>query len=178
MTFKVGDKVKHEIHGVGTVVYGPYTGRLSDKPLHLVEFSDGRSGGYSEQNLTALPAFAVNDRVTVEVFGPDPLTVAAGPFQSAERSSLYVLRDGNGNHLTTTERYMSPAESQSFEDQTFAEGDRVMVSRDARSAGGYPAEFSGYATVSYGPDTDGDYYVTSADGRHSAYVFPPYLRKR
>jgi hypothetical protein len=106
--FNVGDKIIHKMWGVGIVAFGPFRVPEITTPCYLVENSEGHHLIGSETLLSAAPKFEVGDRVTFK-FSPagTSFELVAGPFPDGDES-FYVLKDQEGGHETSFEKYMVP----------------------------------------------------------------------
>ncbi|GGX26746.1 phiSA1p31-related protein [Streptomyces chryseus] len=86
-TFKVGDKVEHDVRGKGEVTYGPYDSANNDG-AYLVRF--GRREWVSKaENLKPVAAFAVGDKAKMRGEA-EPVEILAGPYTNEYRTWFTV----------------------------------------------------------------------------------------
>lgn len=103
MQFKAGDKVVNEIFGEGEIVYGPFEG-----DNYFFKNTEGLHYTVTGMWCKPAPRFEVGQKVTF-TYSPKGTSfeIMAGPFPD-EGESFYVLKDQDGNHDTSFEKYMIP----------------------------------------------------------------------
>ena len=106
--FKQGDKVSHEQWGAGTVAFGPFRVPETTSPCYLVMNEEGHHFIGSETLLSPVPRFQVGQKVTFQYSRhKEYYEVVAGPFPAID-GVLWVLKDPEGSHDTSYEKYMVP----------------------------------------------------------------------
>ncbi|MFE6517511.1 hypothetical protein, partial [Streptomyces sp. NPDC057748] len=90
--FKVGDKVQAFKTTNGEITYGPVSSTFGRYTVYVVRKENGEEVTHRASDLTAapvVPAFAVNDIVTLRTRGSARATVEYGPFDGGD---VYVVR--------------------------------------------------------------------------------------
>ncbi|WP_435613266.1 phiSA1p31-related protein [Streptomyces sp. bgisy159] len=166
-TFKVGQKVKHDVRGEVEVTYGPYTGLFGDT-RYLVRQDNGREVVVTPDVLSEIPttpAFAVGDVVALTTRAGAKATVEYGPFDDRD---VYVVKlvdepadPDDVRTFTALASVMRKAEAE----RPIEVGDRVRVTDDD---GGGAHRFNGrVGTVVEvcAPDNYFAFKVEFGDGR-------------
>jgi hypothetical protein len=130
-TFNIGDKVDTAGSGRGVVAFGPYVPLYAGAQRYAVEFADGRHAGkvgiFNASTLTAVPAFAIGDKVRHAHTGDAVSTIVGGPFKYRfDDHTWWVLEDADGAHESSAENLLTLAPA----DEPIKVGDRVRVVED------------------------------------------------
>ncbi|MGC9439283.1 hypothetical protein [Streptomyces sp. WG5] len=114
--FEVGDKVTYEFQpgrtGIGSVVYGPFRLAGAGTQMCVVEWLAGDFKGEAQtlpvERLKPAPRFEMGQKVRFQ-YTPEgeSYELVAGPFLAVDES-FYVLKDKDGNHDTSFDKYMVP----------------------------------------------------------------------
>lgn len=120
-TFKVGDKVRHDIRGVGEISYGPFdTSQGGGRYLH--KDMAGHQAIVRTEFLTALPAFSVGDKANAHGL---PAEIVGGPFDGPG-GTWYAYKSVDGLTYQGNEKGFAPV----AEPAALKVGDRVRVLED------------------------------------------------
>lgn len=158
-TFKVGDKVKHDMHGEVELAFGPvnfpsFTGGW------LVKLEDGDHAVTTPGALSPIAKFKVGDQAR-GVTTRQTYTIDAGPF--FDPTEWYVARKDNGNATSIHARNLIAVEPAAAD--TIKVGDVVRISRNGLQ--GADVKEGDLLVVKYVGDA-GDLRVHSAPGAHQA----------
>lgn len=129
-TFKVGDKVTHSTFGEAEIIYGPYT-HVYGGERYAIRLGDGRGHGSAQaDDITALAAFAVGDKVTGAYTG-NAYEIVGGPFKGAFQTWYATKNDTTGivtdNPEDALHAVVAPAVSPP---EPIKAGDRIRVKVD------------------------------------------------
>jgi hypothetical protein len=123
-TFKVGDKVEHNGRRKGVLTYGPFQSVSLSGEAFLLKEEDGRERTVRASFLTALPSFAVGDKIEHRTFGAG--AIAFGPFKHSNGPDHYLIVDEDGTHALSGPDALTVAQTS----EPVKVGDKVRVLRD------------------------------------------------
>ncbi|WP_369147082.1 phiSA1p31-related protein [Streptomyces sp. R44] len=125
--FKVGDKVRVCGSFDGEITYGPFKSAFERYTMYVVRNETGNERAQHDTDLTALPKFAIGDRVEKPATGVRPGTIVAGPFVTEyDDVPFWVVEHDNGKVSTPRE----DGDLKRIEEEPAREikvGDRVKV---------------------------------------------------
>ncbi|MEU9259003.1 hypothetical protein AB0D68_11015 [Streptomyces sp. NPDC048212] len=114
MQFKQGDTVMSSYTEIpGKVVHGPFIRAAMGHDAYLVELLEGENKGecsvWHSQDMKPAPRFKVGQKVTFNYSSKgEHFELVAGPFLDFQKDPFWVIKDQDGDHNYTGEKYMIP----------------------------------------------------------------------
>ncbi|WP_458085785.1 phiSA1p31-related protein [Streptomyces malaysiensis] len=120
--FKVGDKVRNAVFGVGTVVYGPYTS-ASHTDVYLAEYAGGTHRAVMGKHLTLIPKVDPTD--------PRREVVAKALFNDVRATDAIDWEElsgpGKDRHRHSADAILAALDAMETPEEPLAAGDKIRI---------------------------------------------------